>query len=492
MEFITGLYDHQVRCVEKLQQLKVGALFMEQGTGKTRTALELIRRKLLKGRIDHVIWLCPCSVKENLRRDIKKHTGSEQRDLITICGIETLSTSIKWNSKLLAMVETQRCMLIVDESSKIKNPRAKRTENITRLAGKCPYRYILNGTPITRNEADLYSQMYILDWRILGYKSYWSFAANHLEIDDTGRIRNCLNTDYLVKKIAPYAYQVKKSECLDLPRKTYDIEYYDIDDDQREHYEEIANQLLLDIDMDEMRPETIYKFLTALQLIICGYKLTLKGEYNKIIKEPFYKDFRNNPRLQHLMDVIEGITEKCIIFCKYTDEIEQITQMLHEAGKSAVKFYGEMNLKQRQESIDRFEKDVQFFVANKTCAGFGLNLQFCSYVIFYSNDYDFGTRAQAEDRVHRIGQERNVHIIDICAAYTLDERILKCLNGKENLLDSFKRDLEQQKDKKQEFIDMYIYKRDYKGRNKAKRKTVSTKDEAYNSLKEGENEGIRQ
>lgn len=98
---------------------------MEQGTGKTRTALELINIRLNKGRIDHVIWLCPCSVKETLRRDIIKHTGDEQSDLITICGIETLSTSIKWNSYLLEIANNKSCYLIVDESSKTKNHRAK-------------------------------------------------------------------------------------------------------------------------------------------------------------------------------------------------------------------------------------------------------------------------------------------------------------------------------------------------------------------------------
>ena len=104
MKFKTELLDHQRKAVDKLKKLKVGALFMEQGTGKTRTALELINIRLNKWKITHVIWLCPCSVKENLRRDIIKHTGEDQHNLITICGIETLSTSIKWNSYLLDIV----------------------------------------------------------------------------------------------------------------------------------------------------------------------------------------------------------------------------------------------------------------------------------------------------------------------------------------------------------------------------------------------------
>ena len=79
-------------------------------------------------------------------------------------------------------------------------------------------------------------------------------------------------------------------------------------------------------------------------------------------------------------------------------------------------------------SVHQFKTVSKFLIANKSCAGYGLNLQFCSYIIYYSNDWDYATRAQSEDRVHRIGQNKNVHIIDICAAYTLDEKIIKCLN----------------------------------------------------------------
>ena len=202
MKLITNLYDHQRKAVEKLERITIGALYMEQGTGKTRTALELIKKRLDAGKVGKVLWLCPCSVKENLRRDLLKHCSDIS--MITICGIETLSSSIRVNSELLDMVQNNKVYLIVDESNLVKNHRAKRTQNITRLAGYCKYKLILNGTPISKCEKDLFSQWYILDWRILGYKSFWSFAANHLEYDERvpGKINRCLNIDYLVRKIA--------------------------------------------------------------------------------------------------------------------------------------------------------------------------------------------------------------------------------------------------------------------------------------------------
>ena len=247
-----------------------------------------------------------------------------------------------------------------------------------------------------------------------------------------------------MRKIAPYTYQVKKSECLDLPPKTYGTAYYSLTRMQEQHYDDIANQLLFEV--DELEPYTIYRLFTGLQNVISGMQITV-GE--KLQSEPFFKSSKDNPRIQKLLEILEGTEEKVIIFCKYTHEILSITNILNElyGEGAAVAFYGDVRQKERQENIRRFEKDAQFFVANKTCAGYGLNLQFCSYVIYYNNDWDWATRGQSEDRVHRIGQTENVHYIDICAIGTLDERILKCLERKENLVESFKAEIEGQKDK---------------------------------------------
>lgn len=447
---------------------------MEQGTGKTRTALELIKIRLEKGRIDHAIWLCPCSVKENLRRDIILHVGNEPKDLITICGIETLSSSIKENIRLLELVQEKKCYLIVDESNLVKNIKAKRTNNIIRLAEHCTYKLILNGTPITRNEADLFAQWYILDWRVLGYKSYWSFAANHLEYSEIipGKLVRCLNVDYLAEKIAPYTYQVKKEECLDLPEKTYEKVYYNLTYEQDKHYEEVADKLFFYV--DEFEPNTIYRLFTGLQNVISGYKVdVIENEYeiddegdmygkNKIKKTSvlgmnksnFFFKIEDNPRIQKLLEIIDNIDDKIIIFAKYTDEINNIVEILNKkyGEDSAVAFNGELNQKKRNENLDKFRDKSSFLIANKQCGAYGLNLQFCSYIIYYSNDWDYATRSQSEDRVHRIGQKKeNVHIIDICASHTLDERILKCLERKENLVDAFKYEIEHTKDNKELF-----------------------------------------
>lgn len=448
----TSLYPWQQQAVDKLSKLKVAALYMEQGTGKTRTALELVLMRLNVGKVEQVLWLCPCSVKSNLNEDIKKHLGFLPSNFY-IVGLESISGSDRLYLELDEYVK-KKTFLVVDESILVKNPNALRSQRIISLAKQVQYKLILNGTPVTKNEVDLFSQWYVLDWRILGYRTYYSFAANHLEYYtitlpnghkyvDKSRIKRVLEVDYLTRKIEPYTYQITKAECgIDLLPKRYYRQYYMLSAEQREEYEQVKYDYLLAV--DEFKSETIYKLFTALQHIVSGRRV-LTQPNEQMETEPMFDDWRKNPRMQALMTLVtEKIKdEKCIIFCKYKHEVDTILQMLKTLYNEncALAFTGDVNQRQRQKNRIEFANDVQFLVANRACGAFGLNLQFCHNVIYYSNDFDWGTRAQSEDRVHRLGQTKQVHIYDILASLTIDERIVNCLIKKENLVDNFKNEL---------------------------------------------------
>lgn len=470
MKIKTDLLPYQERAVEKLKKLKVGALYMEMGTGKTRVELELIKYRLDRDRIDCALWLCPCSVRDNLKEDLQKHADGWKR-VIGIAGIESLSTSVALNSLLLELTTERRVMLIVDESNLVKNHHAKRTQNIIRLAENCKYKNILNGTPITKNEKDLFAQWLILDWRILGYKSFWAFANNHIVYSDLieGKIDAFKNVDYLTSKISPYTYQIQKRECLNLPSKSYEKKYCYMTTKQQQEYSKVAEFLFKQIEEDEFNSTLIYRLFTGLQLVLSGNKIET-GDH--LIARPMFKNPKDNPRIQALIDIIRQTTEeKIIIFCKYTQEIEDIQKVLEEEyGTNEVTiFCGKLSQKERSFNRERFFNKCRFFVANKSCAGYGLNLQFCNFVIYYSNDFDLATRIQSEDRVHRIGQKNNVLYTDICMKNSLDERILNCLEKKENILQSFKKQIDAKKDSKEVFVKKYIYYKNVKRKERIKR-----------------------
>jgi SNF2 family DNA or RNA helicase len=441
MKIKTDLFEYQRAAVDKLSRLRVGALYMEMGTGKTRVALELVSRRLDAGKVDMVIWLCPCSVKNSLRDDLDKH-AEEWQNQITICGIETLSTSVRAYKELYGPTHEKRCFIIVDESNLVKNPFALRSIHITNIASRCPYRLILNGTPISRNEADLFSQWYLLDPRILGYKSYYSFAANHLEYDDnTHRVRRVLNVDYLTEKISPYSVQLKKSDVIKLPAKRTTTRKFYLTQRQWEHYYAVADEFLSSAVLDtDMGSVAIYRALTALAEVVAGRKI-ISPATKPIQHVPFFLNPLDNPRVDALLGVIGHDLkpdEQCIIWCKYAHDIENVCYALRELGESYATFYGELSLKKRQAELERFRNGVRFLVANKTCAGYGLNLQFCHKAIYYTNDWDWATRAQSEDRIHRIGQQHEVLLIDIYSDAAIDSRILNCLYRKESIAEQFK------------------------------------------------------
>lgn len=446
LEMKTKLLPHQEIGVQKLKKVKVCALFMEMGTGKTRTMLELIKLRLDKNKVNHVLWLCPCTVKESLKSELKKHLVNYDEKLFTICGIETLSSSIKTNVELRNLVETKKVYLIVDESTKVKNFNALRTQNIISLAEKCEYKAVLNGTPITKNEADLFSQFYILDSRILGYSSFYTFARYHITYDSCipNKIKSIKYVDYITTRIAPYVFEVKKNDCLNLKNKFFFKERFWLTSEQENHYQEIANKLFLEL--DEMKPNTVYNLFYALQSIACGFRVSIDNyldKEQKISREPFFIDPKENPRNKALLKTIETDIKnsKVIICCTFLNEVNEIEKILDEKfGTNSYRTYtGSCNLKTRQKKLEDFEHDssVQFLIATKTTVGFGLNLQFANNIIYYSNDWNYGTRSQSEDRIHRLGQTKDVNIYDIIAEDTIDVRINRCLDKKENILKVF-------------------------------------------------------
>lgn len=450
------MMTHQKAAVDKLSRIKVGALYMDMGTGKTRTALELGMRRIAQGKVDCILWCCPVSVRRTIVEEIEKHLDGAVYEVLSprriknlnahiyVAGIESLSSSMALNVRLLELVEKRRCFLVCDESSLVKNHRAKRTLAMWRLAERCQYKIILNGTPLANNEEDLFSQWYLLDPRILGYNSFYSFAANHLEYDPDrpGRVVRAHNVEHLVRKISPYTYQVRKDECLDLPAKTYSVRYYEMDRWQRNIYED-AKDLVIERAWKELQemPEmyVIFQMFTAVQKVVSG--LYLDGS-------PIYQNPLDNPRVQLLLEIIDEIPsdQKVILWCKYNYEIESLAQVLADHGEVAI-FYGKLSPKKRDEELQRFRDSARFLVAQKRVGKYGLNLQHCAYAIYYSNDFSWETRAQSEDRIHRAGQRSNCHIIDIVCSNSIDWRIRQSMLRKENLVDSFRGQIDRVKNK---------------------------------------------
>lgn len=467
----TELLPHQRSAVEKLLPIRLGALFMDMGTGKSRTTIEMVLRRRYK--ISNVLWFCPVSLKETVRQEILKHTdcpagqihvfnGKTDDATIPDCfwyviGIESMSAS---SSVVLAVnrILTDESMVIVDESSYIKGHRAMCTQRITHLAEHARYRLILTGTPLSQGVVDLYAQMRFLSPQILGYRSFYSFAANHLEYSEKfpGLIVRSHNTEYLAAKIQPYVYQVTKQECLDLPGKLYETRYFRMTYEQEEAYWTAKQELLMEIEEDDWDSIVIFRLFTALQHIVCGFW----NRRQRVGRRWLTVEHIELPhrRTDVLLDVVRDIPEqaKIIVWAKYQHDIREIAAALEDQfGQGCVAlFHGRLNERKRTEQVDRFRADARFFLATQSCGGYGLTLNEAHHVIFYNNAFKYSERLQAEDRCHRIGQEHRVTYIDLQCSPSIDDRIADALASKSSVVKRFKREVDKVKNEKAEIKDL--------------------------------------
>lgn len=387
---------NQQLAFDKLSRLKVGALFMEMGTGKTKVALDLINSK--SNKIDYILWICPFSIKNEIIKERDKWYPAMKIDVV---GCETIGSSDRTYLEILKKVATSKTFIVVDESLKIKNINAKRTRRIIEFGGYAQYKLILNGTPITKNVIDLWAQMEFLSPKILKM-SFNQFKNTYCEYYIRGRLKGMVkkqhNIEHLISLIEPYIF-----DCdLDIEaKKMYYNYFYDVDMFQ---YSSLKNELL--------------ECITNIDFFVLTTKL-----------QQFYTTYKE----EMLKELLGQINDQVIIFVKYLDSIP--------AG--ANKIVGDMNTKERKQVIDKFERgDFKELYITYGCGSYGLNLQFCRNIIFAEHCFDYSQRIQAEARIYRIGQNYDVNYYNLWCNVGLEKMIQSSLNKKSNLLNEIKKEIE--------------------------------------------------
>ena len=144
---------------------------------------------------------------------------------------------------------------------------------------------------------------------------------------------------------------------------------------------------------------------------------------------------RDSTELMNLLEEVEG---KVIIWANYVEDIKNIVAELKKAygDDSTVEYYGEVDSTLRQDNIAQFQQKngpTRYFVGNTQTGGYGITLTAANTVVYYSNNYNLEQRLQSEDRAHRIGQTGNVTYVDIVAEETIDDKIVKSLRSKINI-----------------------------------------------------------
>jgi len=254
-KFKTKPYAHQMTALEKSWNRETYAYFMEMGTGKTKVLIDNAAMLYDKGKIDGVLIVAPKGVvktwheqeipthlpnhienvsvlwQSNITKKQKEKLDSlfEPEELlhILIMNVEAFSTTkgVEFASKFLSCHNT---LMVIDESTTIKTPSAKRTKSIIHLSESAKYRRIMTGSPVTKNPLDLYSQCGFLSPWLLDFTSYYAFRNRYAEmktINVSGRqiqiVGGFKNLGELSDQLKGFSYRVLKEDCLDLPDKIY-------------------------------------------------------------------------------------------------------------------------------------------------------------------------------------------------------------------------------------------------------------------------------
>ena len=461
-KFKTKPYRHQLTALEKSWTKESYAYFMEMGTGKTKVLIDNMAMLYDKGAIngalivapkgvigtwynqeipthlpDHienvsVMWQSNISKKQKEKLNSLFETGEDLH--ILIMNVEAFSTD-KGKSFAAQFLRSHKTLMAIDESTVIKNPKAKRTKNILALADLCKYRRIMTGSPVTKNPLDLYSQCNFLDPFLLNFHSYFAFRNRYAEMKTLhmhGRqiqvVNGFKNLSELSDKLKGFSYRVLKDDCLDLPKKTFVRRTVELTDEQKKLYKQMKEEAIAFLNGKMVTSATVITQLMRLHQITCGHFTSNDGKV---------QDVKSN-RIGQLMDVLEEMEGKAVIWAHYRYDIKKIVEAISKKyGENAVvTYYGDTSTDDRQKAIKKIqdpESPVRFIVGTPQTGGYGITLTGASTMIYYSNGYDLEKRMQSEARIDRIGQEKPMTYIDLIAEDTIDTKIVTSLRNKVNI-----------------------------------------------------------
>lgn len=461
--------QHQDRMLDLAWGLKSCAWFAKMGTGKTFAAIHLAMARYIAGQIDAVMIICPSTLRRTWEKEFAKYATRKYDFRIhetkapwmkefssgpSIDGLPVLAVSVEglgiseasYQSVCQFLTGGRRVMTICDESSRIKNPDAKRTKRAIQLGAASEYRVILNGTPIALGVQDLWAQFEFLDPNIIGTGDYWAYKTRYLVMGgyEMRQIVGIQNMDELMNAIIPYTCEVGK-EVLNLPPKVHVERPLEITPEQRR----LMRIVIKGVDgtggesVEIKVTNTLEKLLRCRQ-IVGGWlpKMVTRVKVVDGVEIPVYDTelvpLEKNPKLDALLEVIDDNFQgsKFIIWSTFRHEIEAIAAKLAGIyGKEAVEcYYGDVEMSRRSEIEDRYCTDpkLRFFIGNPAAAGLGLTLvsDMNDVMIYYSGTNAYIDRAQSEDRAHRLGQTSSVTVVDLIAEKTVDEIIVASIRSK--------------------------------------------------------------
>lgn len=462
-QFKTVPFNHQRDWWDRSRDFPTWAILWEQGTGKTKLTIDTAGWMFERGRIDCLLVLAPNGVHRNWVTDeVPTHLpGRIPRTALLWHSAKANNVGAKAEAKaaltapgcllvvamsydaimtqagdayVMKLLTQRRCLMVLDESVRIKNPKAKRTIRVLARGKGATFKRILTGTPVANSPFDVFTQFQFLDpaiWHAIGCRSFAAFKNYFGVWQDkmdprSGRLYRDLvryrNLNKLAEITARIGCRVTKEEVLDLPPKLYTKRYFELGPKQARAYKQMADSYEVRLESGEVTAVLVIVQLIRFQQIVSGFVVNENDETVEL---------GENPRLDLLREIIEDTEGKVLVFAKFTYDIEVIMRALKGDGVEAVRYDGPTKEADRAAAIQAFQNGAaRVLVGNPATLKEGLTLHAANTVIYYNNSFKLTDRLQSEDRAHRIGQRKAVTYIDIVASETVDEKITAALRDK--------------------------------------------------------------
>lgn len=457
--FKTQPFPDQRNALAKTFRNDAIALFMRMGTGKSKVIIDTATALFYQQHIQAVVLICPLAVKAvwmGNKGQLADHSPCpyiivdvdsdfdwtdipprQDRLVWLFVGIESFSQG-KTFDRLLPYLQQYKCMAAIDESSRIKNDKAIRTERAKAIGRAAKTRLISTGTPATKNIIDLYSQFDFLDPNIIGTGDMYAFRNRYCIMGGYKKkdILGYDHVDELMSLIEPYTYRCDKPKGM--PEQLWQHRDLKMADEQLEMYRKVRKG-----EIREVKVANVLNRMGKLQEIAGGFlredpKEVAHPITGRIVKVQgklvWQLPADKNPKILELHNQIEEMgDEQVVIWCKYLWEIEQVAEALSRHGPTA-KMWGESTGEERIQIKDDFQEGkIRFLVANQQIGGIGHTFTASHLAYYYSNTNSLEDRLQSEDRIHRTGQDENCLYTDLLCAGTVDYTIFGSIGEKKDL-----------------------------------------------------------
>lgn len=440
----TNAFPYQLQAFLTIKDLDYSSIFHEQGLGKTKIAVDLMLYWLKHRDIDTVLIVTKKQLVNNWKNELDVHTYIKPQILssnridnfyvfnsaakVIIANFEVFSTD---KERMKLFLKCRNVAIIIDESTKLKNPTAQLTKNFFELADLFKIRTIMTGTPVANRPYDIWSQIYFLDkGRSLG-ADFADFKrrtdlSNKLAHDDAARKSFESTVATIFDKISAFTVRETKNSCaITLPQKMYESVFTHFEPTQHRMYQTVLHELKIEIERDE---EVITDDdSVALKRLLRLLQITSNP---KLLNKTYTAISGKEQELTSRLEKICSARDKCIVWSNF---IENIDYFFYKFKRyNPCKIHGSMPIEDRNASVTKFITDSSCMVlfATPQAAKEGLTLTVANHVVFFDRGFNLDDYLQAQDRIHRISQKKTCYIYNFITRNSIDEWIDNLLQAK--------------------------------------------------------------